>query len=217
MATYTIKVFNKSLATKSYFAFMEAPIVTSNGGATPVYTNAWATFDNVSNGAWDSVIYTDTTYACWSQPAMALAPGVTLDSGGLAPVDTATNDAIAFTNTGATGFTDVTSPGSAQTGSFEIVTAADFTPASGFVFGLARSNGDAIPAPVATFASEPNERYNITPVVKFYVAEGAYTPGEVLDVSKVSKNCAAIDFTGRRQDTAVVIQAPNGQFTVDYD
>ncbi|MET3664787.1 hypothetical protein [Caulobacter sp. 1776] len=216
MAKYTIRIFNQSLANKAYVAFMQEPVVTSNGGVTPVFTNAWACFENVTNGSWDSVVYTDSAYACWSQPAEALTPSTVLDSGGVMPVNTDTKDTVSFTNTGVTGFSGVVSPGTAQNGSFSIVSSTDFTPQNNFVFGLARDNGGIIPAPVATFNALPNEIYNITPVVKFYVADGLYVPGQVIDYSAVSNNIAAIDFTGLPYNTATVTQAANGAFSVTY-
>ena len=216
MATYTIKILNNSKASKSYVAFMAQPIVTSNGGVTPVYTNAWATFENITDGGWDSVVYTETTYAYWAQASTQLSPGTILDSGGTKPVNTATNDTVNFTNTGATGFTTVASPGSAQNGSFSIITATDFTPLNNFVFGLASDNGSPIPSPVASFNALPNEVYNITPVVQFYVADQLYQAGQVIDYSSTSSAIASIDFTGLPQTTATVIQADNGSFSVTY-
>lgn len=217
MASYNIRIYNQSLISKSYVVFMQAPIVTSNGATTPIYTNAWVTFNNITNGGWDQVDYTETTYAYWSQPAEALSPGVTIDSGGVMQVNTATNDTVTFTNSGTTGFSSLTSPGSAQNGSFQIVAGSDFSPLNNFVFGLASDNGGAIPSPVATFAAAPNDTYNVTPVVQFYVADGNYTAGEVIDVTTVSTLSAQINFTGTPYTTATVVQNANGLFTVEYN
>lgn len=216
MATYTIRIYNQSQLTKSYVAFMEPPSVAGSGGTHPVYTNAWATFENLTNGSWDSVVYTESTYAYWGQPTNALGAGAVIDSGGVISVNTSTNDTVAFSNTGETGFTGLTSPGSAQNGSFQIVTGADFTPSNNFVFGLAFDNGTVIPSPVATFNAVPNERFNVTPVVKFYVGDSAYAPGAVIDVSTMSNDYATIDFTGLPQTTATVTQGANGMYTVVY-
>ncbi len=218
MATYSIKIYNQSQLNKSYAVFMQPPIVNSNSGTSSVFTNAWVTFENLTNGGWDTVSYSESTYAYWAQSAEALTPGAVVDSGGVAPVNTATRDTVQFTNTGATGFSTVTSPGAAQDGSFEIVAASDFTPANNFVFGLAAPNGGVVPAPVAIFAAAPNETYNITPVeLKFYVADGAYSPGETIDVTAVSSKAASIDFAGAPHTSATVIQNANGAFTVEYN
>lgn len=216
MAAYTIKVFNQSEINKSYVVFMQPPVVSASGGSTPIYTNAWASFENITNGSWDSVVYSETTYAYWAQPTATLSPGVTLDAGGVMPVNIATRDTVTFTNSDGTGFTNLASPGAAQAGSFEIVSSTDFTPMNGFVFGLASNNGGIIPAPVATFPAAPNETYDVTPVVKFYVADGVYEPGQVIDVAEASKDCAMVDFAGRPQTTATVVQEANGTFSVAY-
>ncbi|KQY92517.1 hypothetical protein ASD21_14065 [Caulobacter sp. Root1455] len=54
--TYTIQVLNQSGSNKSYVVF-QAP-ATASGGQVPVYTNVWATLENVTDGDWDSFTYT---------------------------------------------------------------------------------------------------------------------------------------------------------------
>jgi hypothetical protein len=56
MTTYTINVINQSGASKNYVVF-QAPD-TSSGAQTPVYVNAWATLQNVTDEGFDSVTYT---------------------------------------------------------------------------------------------------------------------------------------------------------------
>ena len=216
MATYTIRVLNNSVANRSYAIFMAPPVVTANGAPPPVFTNAWATFKSITDGGWDSVAYTETTYAYWAQAPERLSPGAILESGGAKPVDTATADTVTFTNTGATGFASVTSPGEAQSGSFSIITSTDFTPLNNFVLGLASDNGSPIPSPVASFDAQPNEVYNITPVVKFYVTNQYCAAGQVIKPAEQSSQVAEIDFTGRPQTVATVVQRPNGEFDVVY-
>lgn len=79
MTTYTIRVINQSGVNKSFAVFMQPPAVTSPGGQTPVYTNAWAVFENVPDGGWDSVDYTpEGAQAAEGSPApyFAVAEGV---------------------------------------------------------------------------------------------------------------------------------------------
>src|SRR5271170_1038760 len=67
--------------------------------------------------------------------------------------------------------------------------------------------------------AQPNLPYNIAPVVKFWVAQGYSQQGELADFSAVSAQNGAIDFTtgaGVGQDTALVSQGPDGQFTITY-
>ncbi|MFZ0268745.1 hypothetical protein [Caulobacter sp.] len=215
MATYNIQVLNNSGFAKSYVVFMEPPVVTSSGGQPVIFPNAWATFTSILPNGYDSVTYTDTTYACWSTTPDTLAPGVVLTSGGSALVDTAQNSSAPFIAGPPTGFGAVTS-GVAMSGSFSIVANGDFTADNGYVFGMAKPGQTPIPTPVATFLAQPNDTFNITPVVQFYVSDGSYTPGQVIDITAISTNIQAINFTGLPQTTATVVQAANGEFSVVY-
>lgn len=212
MTTYTIQIWNQSLVGKSYALLTHTPEVTSRRGSLPVYTNAWATFADVTNGGFDRISFTDEVYAYWSDP-----PGDRLLRGGVMAVNTTTQDTVNFIGGSPTGFATLVSPGTAQAGSFSIVTGTDFTPVNAYVLGLARIAESPIPVPAATFAAAPNEVYNVTPVSKFYVVDGAYTPGELIDATAATGNAAVIDFTGRPQTTATVIQGANGTFTVTYN
>lgn len=211
MTNYTIQVLNQSRSEKSYALFMQTPQVVANGGAPQVYTNAWATFGAVTNGGFDRITFDESTYAYWSEP-----PAGPMLSGGVMPVNPETRDTVAFSGGSPTGFVTVTSPGTAQAGSFSIVTSTDFTPANGYLLGVAGVSNSPIPTPSATFEALPNEIYNITPVNKFYVAEGAYTPGQVIDVAAAGAT-AAIDFNGRPQTTATIVQQPDGSFSLTYE
>ncbi|MDB5456708.1 MAG: hypothetical protein JWP92_2293 [Caulobacter sp.] len=215
MATYNIKVLNESGFSKSYVVFMEKPKVSSTGGQPQIFSNAWATFTALLPNGYDSVTYTETTYACWGTSPEPLSPGVVLSSGGNALVDTSKRSSVPFIAGPPTGFGTVTG-GTAMSGSFAIVADTDFTAENSYVFGMAKPGPTKIPTPVATFLAEPNDTFNITPVVKFYVADGSYTAGQVIDVSKVSTTAASIDFTGSPFFTATVVQGANGNFSVAY-
>jgi len=56
MTSYTINVINRSGYDKSYSVFQAPPPMP--GGQTPVYTNAWATLQNITDEGFDSVTYT---------------------------------------------------------------------------------------------------------------------------------------------------------------
>lgn len=215
MAVYTIQIWNQSKFAKSYVAFMQNPIVTARGGDPKIYTNAWATFPSLLDGGFDSITYEDVTYAYWGTAPRELAPNTTVVSGGVAQVNTASCDSVAFDGSNSLGFEPVAA-GGAMSGSYQITATTDFTADNNYVFGLARPGKTSIPTAVATFKAQPNDTFNITPVEKFYVADGAYTPGAVIDVSMSSTNYAEIDFTGKPQTTATVIQAPDGSFSVTY-
>jgi hypothetical protein len=72
-----------------------------------------------------------------------------------------------------------------------------------------------IPSPVATFVAAPNDTFNVTPVINFYVADGAYTPGEIIDFSMATTGAASVNFAGQ-QTVAFVTQRTDGSFTTQY-
>ncbi|QJE03480.1 hypothetical protein HH212_19585 [Massilia forsythiae] len=215
MAQYTIQVYNQSGFPKSYVVFSEPPTVTSAGSQVQVFTNAWVTFPSVRNGGIDTLVYTDIIDAYWGTVPEALSPSVVVHQGGVAAVNTSSRDGVVFQGTSPAGF-GTTTGGVANAGAFEIKANTDFTSDFNYVFGMAKPTGTGIPAPVATFAAEPNDTFEIIPVVKFYVADGAFTQGEIIDVKAFTTVPAEIDFTGKPQMTATVIQNANGSFAVQY-
>jgi uncharacterized protein YndB with AHSA1/START domain len=80
MTTYTIKVFNQSGANKSYVLFTQPPGVT-----TPVYTNAWATFDNIHNDGWDSLVFTPEPVVQGKTVKVTPAPRILVSEGAYTP------------------------------------------------------------------------------------------------------------------------------------
>ncbi len=71
--TYTIRVNNQSGVDKSYIVFMPPPV--EPGGQTPVCTNVWATFQNVTTGAWDSLVYKPDSADGSPPPSLIVAEG----------------------------------------------------------------------------------------------------------------------------------------------
>lgn len=220
MTTYSLKVLNTSGFNKNYVLFMEPPIVTSSGGQAQVYTNAWVTFSGVNNNSVDSVTYTDETFAYWAKATVPIGPGSMMGQSGFAPANAGTKDSVSFfgaTSDGGIGFGPPTSPGQAAAGSIEIIAGTDFNKSNSYVFGLARPGKiPHIPSPVATFVATPNDSFNITPVIKFYVADGTYAPGSIIDVTTASTKAGSIDFTGMSETTAVATQQPDGSFSINY-
>jgi hypothetical protein len=216
MATYNIQVLNSSGFAKSYVLFMQPPQVSATGGQPVVFTNAWVTFNGILQNSTDSVTYTDSTFAYWATATMPVAPGTTMGQSGFAAVDTSQQDTVPFMGAAPIGFGAATH-GGAMTGSYRIVAKGDFTASNGYLFGLARPGKTPnIPSPVATFLAEPNDTFNVTPVIKFYVADGAYTPGEIIDYTSLSTAAGTVDFTGKAQTNAVVTQGANGLFSTQY-
>lgn len=216
MSSYTIQILNNSGASRSYFAFMAPPVVKSSGGDPVVYTNAWVTFQSITNGGYDVITVSGDTYAYWGTTQGDLRPGARFDSGGVARVNPGAGDSLAFTSGAPTGFGPASRPVTAAAGGVSIVAGADFTPEHGYALGLAAPGRTPAPTPVATFAARPEAIYEITPSLRFHVAEGDYFPGEVIDLAVLSANMATIDFTGILNTTATAIQGGDGGWTVVY-
>lgn len=216
MTTYTIQVLNTSGFAKSYVIFSELPKVTQSGANVQVFTNAWVTFNSIKNSGFDKLTYDDRIDAYWGVTPQQLDISVVASFGGFAPVNTAKEDGVTFTGSVPPGFSSVT-PGIAISGAYQIKAQSDFNASNNYVFGMAKPTGSTpIPNPVATFLAEPNDTFEIIPVVKFYVADGSFTEGEIIDVKSFSTTPAEIDFTGLSQTTATVTQHPDGSFSVQY-
>jgi hypothetical protein len=215
MATYTINLYNQSNYTKNYVVFNKPPQLNSSGGDTQIYANAWVSLPNVANNGTEIVSTSDSVYAYYGTAPVQLAPGVMVTQGGATPVNTATQDSLTFIGTEPGAFSAVTS-GVADTGAFQIIANSDFESNANYVFGMAKMTAVGIPVPVATFTAMPSDTFNVIPVVTFYIAEGKYTPGTIIDVKEASTKAATIDFTGRPQTTATVTQEGDGSFKVAY-
>lgn len=216
MATYTIQVQNQSGFSKDYVIFQKPPVVENNGSNVEVFSNAWITFEGLLPGGYDKLVYEDITYAYWGTMPLATSTTTTVNRGGSAEVNTATQDGVTFTAGPPTGFGPVTKGLAQNTGSFQIAANADFTAQDNFVFGMAKPTNTGIPGAVATFLAQPNDTFDVIPVVEFYVADGSYIPGDIINVKSFSTLPASIDFTGRLESTATVVQMDNGSFSVSY-
>ena len=57
--SYTIKIYNNSGDHHPYIVFMPpSQTQPTNQPTTPVYNNAWATFEHITDGGWDGGPYT---------------------------------------------------------------------------------------------------------------------------------------------------------------
>jgi len=217
MTLYTINVLNQSGVTRDYVVFPALPIVTSVGGPVTVVSNAWVAFNDVAADSSETLDVTREVHAFWSvAPASDLTPGVVIMAGGVAETAATQASQLPFVAAPAPGFGPMTIKEGAA-GAFEIVTGADFSAASGLVFGLARSVTGHKPVPAATFLAQPNDRFEVLPASALFVANGVCTPGEVIDAEMLSPLIASVDFAGLPQTTATVIQDSNGAFTVAYN
>jgi hypothetical protein len=216
MTSYSIQVKNSSAFRKSYVVLMQPPAVSTNGRQPVVYSNAWVTFVGVEPGKFESVTIVDSTFAYWATATMPVAPGTTMGQGGAAAIDITAQDSVLFIGTNPAGFGSVT-PSGAPPGSYRIIAGGDFDFSNGYLFGLAKpGNIPGIPSPVATFVAEPNQTFDVTPAINFYVVDGWYVPGQILDYSMVPAVSGIVSFAGRSESNAMVIQDSRGTFLTEY-
>jgi hypothetical protein len=88
MTAYTINVVNQSTARQSYALFIEPPGVTA-----PADANIVASFENVPDGGWDSLIYTPEGVA----PRFLITEGVYAPGEVIDPPRATTATVIDFT------------------------------------------------------------------------------------------------------------------------
>ncbi len=216
MATYSIQVLNSSGLAKSYVVFMQPPRVVAAGDDPVVHSNAWVVFTSILPGGADTIAYPGSTFAYWATAMMPIVPGTTMGDHGVAAVSSENQDSVRFIGKPPAGFGPV-SPGGAMTGAFKIIASSDFDPSSGYVLGLAApGNVAGILSPVATFVAGPNHVYDIFPHLDFYVAEGVYAPGAIIDFSAAASHAGKVIFTGKNKTHAVVTQRSDGLFTTQY-
>ncbi|EGX53184.1 hypothetical protein AOL_s00006g562 [Orbilia oligospora ATCC 24927] len=88
-------------------------------------------------------------------------------------------------------------PNEANPGAYSIITDT-FTPQDSLHIGMAlKKNGSNRATPVAVIPADPNMRYNITPVVKFYVAVGDKQQNEIFHYTAESVSAGCYDFIGK--------------------
>lgn len=78
-------------------------------------------------------------------------------------------------------------------------------------FGGPDSTGEIVP--LATFPILPNQTYNVTPVVKYFVGTGKYSPGEIINIQQIGPTIL-IDFTTGPLK-AKITQHPDMNYTRD--
>jgi hypothetical protein len=183
MTTYTIRIVNQSGGTESYVVFLAPP-----GGETPVHANVWVTLENVTDGGYDSVVYT--------------TPDITGDHDPVSDPASAGEAVTTFNVQSETRF---------------YVSTSDYTPGQVIDPSQAPDTAriDFAGRPdTATVTRGPDGGVSAQSETSFYVSNSDYMPGRVIDPSQ-TPNTIRIDFAGQ-PDTATVIQGADGGFSVDY-
>lgn len=74
------------------------------------------------------------------------------------------------------------------------------------MIGLGGSSSGGDKTPTAMFIPQPNVKYQIQPANTYYLAYGDYTPGVLIDVTKIGETLA-IDFAHHSPNANVVHNA----------
>jgi hypothetical protein len=220
MSTNYKIIFNNQTGSRGEYAiFSEPPTISS---AKQVYTNAWIT-QTVNSGGNFTVSTSLDFYAWVGTTPVRLAPHVTISGGTsqLAQLGKVGSPGTAFQMVVEDSQPDLSTPTMlSKPGAFEIDTGHDFpSPNSTYLIGLGKVDSNGIVSPVATAAAVPNMHTNITPIMKFYIGQFSYEPGEIVDFNSVSGDCGVIDFSsgpGLGRTTAVVTQDEYGNFSTIY-
>lgn len=218
--SYTILVENQRGANTNYAVFMDTPEFT--GGQQP-WMNVWYTSFVPHGGNFE--VQTGLDFYPWvGTVPTSPAPGVIVNSGMslLGRLGTSSTPGSTFEMNIIQSFPTITeiSPPTAIPGSFEIDTGSDFNvPNNTYLVGLAKVNHRGQVAPVASMAPLNNMKVQVTPKIKFFIAESQLVAGEIVDYTAIARDGAEIDFSsgaGLGKFYARVVQGTDGVFTVTY-
>ena len=70
--------------------------------------------------------------------------------------------------------------------------------------------------PVATFPAQPGTTNIVTPITKYWISWGTFTPGQIIDVATIATP-AEVDFTGKAASLAKVVHNNDGTWDVTYN
>ncbi|OAL36095.1 hypothetical protein AYO20_04509 [Fonsecaea nubica] len=225
---FTINVVNNSGSQQNYAFFTEIPKITGK-----VQNKIWQNVF-VNKGAADSQtvsvniferksLHFPVSRSLSSQGTPA--DGVTVSVAGMAPVTLGIQNADGTQVPGTTlPFTVVDqvpqfgpkTADSSFVNAFEIDTDGSFTTKDAqnnhYVVGLGGSAGGGKTGPTVTFVPEPHVQYQIQPTNTYWVTFGDYTPGNIIDVTKIGMK-VSVDFT-KLPNNVTIKHDEHGNLTV---
>ncbi|KAM7191496.1 hypothetical protein V8F33_008847 [Rhypophila sp. PSN 637] len=213
MATnYNITIINTSGATQSYLLFAVVPKVNTTSGE--VFTNVFmAAPPIVSKPNGSSQTFFNITrefYAICGTSIRNLAAGVQVGTSDYEPVILGNNQkagtTMSFTTADGAHFPMPPPAATAPNGGYTIVTDSSFKIPNPSGMNM---NGNVVP--VATFLAAPSTTYNIYPVVKYYIATGTYSPGEIINVQAIGTT-QLVDFTASTYNSVTYMQLNDGTY-----
>jgi hypothetical protein len=216
MAVWTIEVINDSGATKDYAVFNAPPEVRFDGDLIQVHPCAWLVYDGVGPDERRRSTFSESIDLCVDLNGGILAPGVVVQNNASVPVDPRARDRVSILS-GNSGqiFGPVEHDRSAYgTVSVETPAPGSFPDPKVSLVEIGKFGDSDLPVPTAAFPARPNGVFEIKPSTRFHMIEGRYLRGEALGLFPPPG--AVIDFAGRGDVKATVVQSADGVFTVSY-
>lgn len=221
---YRITVINNSGDDNNYGIFLDSPAIATVPDKN-VWTNVWVYQRVASTGSFTLNVL-DTFYAWIGQAAEAPVPGVIIQGGvgqAVSQLGSGSKFGSTFSMTNDEGIANFVLPNptaSALNGSFQINTDTTFTSNNLFMLGLGAVNPlSGIIVPAGVISALPDRKYNLSPIVKFYISAGVWQPGEIVDIEFESDTVGVIDFSsgpGLGNFGCNIVQGSNGEFTATY-
>ncbi|PTB34861.1 uncharacterized protein TrAFT101_002297 [Trichoderma asperellum] len=217
-AEYIVNVLNKSEETQNYLFFNQQPSESQSVGQ--IYTNVWIKSPGVPSprGQANFDVKVANFAICGTTPK-PVDYGVVVATSDYAPVELTSN-----TKPGTSPVMAIVDDGpqfvepyktTKKDNSFGITT-MPFDPDkyTTVYCGYGKYNNQNQVVPVAVWRAQPNKIYELTPVVKYYVATGDYSPGTTVDITTLSA-VSEIDFTKAKpgQTIATITHNSNGTFS----
>ncbi|CAG9938560.1 unnamed protein product [Clonostachys rosea f. rosea IK726] len=215
-AEYFVNVLNKSEETQNYLFFNQKPDESSSVGK--IYTNVWIRSPGVPSprGKAEFDVKVANFAICGTTPE-PVDYGVVVSTSDYAAVELTTRN-----KPGTSPLMDIVDDGpqfvepygtTNKDNSFGIQT-NPFNPDQykTVYCGYGKYNDKNQVVPVAVWRAKPFQKYDLTPVIKYYVSTGNYKPGTTVDITTLGA-VSEIDFTKAKPGQVIATVTHNSDGT----
>ncbi|KAK6502537.1 hypothetical protein TWF506_003117 [Arthrobotrys conoides] len=203
MSKYQLRIVNRSGVPRRFFFFTAPPKFSETVQPGDIYTNTWVSVFVANNTA--ATINTQLDFYAFCGPKAEINGKTTITTGSpredIAKLGTKVTKGSSYLTLWDKEnqnfrWADGKQADSADPGCYSITTDHGFTVNDKVTIGLAMMKaGDEFATPVAVLNAQPGMKYNIAPVVKFYVATGDKKYGELFDFVQQSTESGEYDFS----------------------
>ncbi|KAF3186086.1 hypothetical protein TWF788_003554 [Orbilia oligospora] len=225
MSKYQLRIVNKSGSPRRFFFFTAPPVFSGSVAAKDIYTNTWVSVYVANKSA--ATVTTQLDFYAFCGPKTEVSGKTIIETGSSrdTPAKLGSNSAkgssyLTYWDQENQNFRwdDQDQPDSAAPGCYSITTDHGFTLNDNVTIGLAMmKQGDEFATPVTVIKAQPGMKYDIAPVVKFYVATGDKKYGELFDFVAQSTESGEYDFSstggGSGYNSGDITYDNHGQWT----